>query len=138
MGNNIGSWLEPGCKYYKLPTLSQKHKIIHPELPCEVNGHALARLVGRCVYFRKNVDHALCGVPFDGTVFQGEQGMIAANADIVTRVKPGAALADDDIAGKNEFAAITFDAEALGVTVAPVFRSSLTFFMCHDRRGVKG
>ena len=49
-------------------------------------------------------------VEFDHAVGEGEEGMIAADADVLTGVVCGAALADDDVAGDALLAAKDFDA----------------------------
>ena len=46
-------------------------------------------------------------------------------------IKLRAALADEDAAGGDKFAAITFYAEPLADAVAPVADAALTFLMCH-------
>jgi hypothetical protein len=44
---------------------------------------------------------------------QGEQGVVAATADSVTRVEVGAALPDDDLASVHQLAAKPLDAKPL-------------------------
>ncbi len=51
----------------------------------------------------------------DLTVFLCEQGMIATDADIHTRVKTSAALPNNNIAGNNFLAAVDFDAQAFAL-----------------------
>jgi hypothetical protein len=63
---------------------------------------------------------------------QCEEGPIAASADVLAGVILRAALADDDAAGRDEFAAEGFDAQTLRMTVATVAAAAATFFMCHD------
>ena len=62
--------------------------------------------------------------PFGGelhtTVNLGEQRMVTADADIFAGVHAGAALAHDDAACGNQFAAETFDAEAFRFRIATV------------------
>ena len=65
-------------------------------------------------------------------VGQREQRVIAAHADIFTRVHLGAALADDDAAGGDQFATETLDAESFGFRVAAVAGTAACFFMCHE------
>src|SRR3990167_5560247 len=43
----------------------------------------------------------------------GEQGVILAHADVLTRMHLGAALADDDAAGRNQLVAETLHAQSL-------------------------
>ena len=59
-------------------------------------------------------------VELDGACLEGEQRVVAAAADAAARVEVGAALADDDLAGVDELAAVPLDAEPLGVGVAAV------------------
>jgi hypothetical protein len=79
-----------------------------------------------------DVDAPVAAVEADVAVGEGEEGVIAAHADVIAGVELGAALADEDGAGGNELAAVTFHAETLAVAVAAVACRSLTFFMCHD------
>ena len=65
--------------------------------------------------------------------FEGEEGVIATDANIFTRVKTGSALSHDDIAGDHGFATVFLDPEHLRIAVSSVFGGSLSFFMCHDK-----
>src|SRR3954470_21364422 len=51
---------------------------------------------------------------------EGEQRVVLAAADAQARVEVGAALADDDLAGLDDLAAESLDAQSLGVGVAAV------------------
>lgn len=51
---------------------------------------------------------------------EGEQRVIAADADVVARVHRGAPLADDDRPGGDELAAELLDAQPLALAVASV------------------
>jgi len=51
--------------------------------------------------------------------------------DVVARLKARSALPHQDGAAVYQFAAESFDAQPLSVGIAPVFRTSQTFFMCH-------
>src|ERR1700677_4529870 len=65
--------------------------------------------------------HAAIGlVVLDHAVGQGEEGVIAADADVGPGAKPGAALADQDVAGHDRLAAKFFHAEPLAYAVATV------------------
>lgn len=55
-------------------------------------------------------------------VAHGEQGEIAADAYVHSGIKLIAALADDDAAGANDFAAVSLDASHLRLGVAAVSR----------------
>ena len=56
----------------------------------------------------------------DGAGCLGEQGVVAATADVDAGVEVGAALTDEDLAGLDDLAAEPLDAEPLGVGVATV------------------
>ena len=79
-----------------------------------------------------DVDAPVAAVEADVAVGKGEKSVIATHADVIAGVELGAALADENGAGGNELAAVTFYAKALAVAVAAVACRSLTFFMCHD------
>src|ERR1700674_987077 len=66
-------------------------------------------------------------IPID----QGEEGMIAANADIVTGLDFGTALAHNDAACCHQLSIEAFYAEHLRLAVASIARAAYTFFMCH-------
>src|SRR5579872_2583911 len=61
----------------------------------------------------------------------GIKGVIAAHADIFTGMDLGAALADQDIAAKDGFAAEFLDAEATAFGIAPIARGTACFLMRH-------
>jgi hypothetical protein len=48
-----------------------------------------------------------------GAFGQREQGVVLADADVFARVEFGAALANDDVAGEDELAAVALDARRL-------------------------
>ena len=62
----------------------------------------------------------------------GEQGVVAADADILAGVHLGAALADEDVAGEDLLAAEPLHAEPLAVGIAAVARGAACFLVCHD------
>src|SRR5690606_14462207 len=59
----------------------------------------------------------------DTPLDEGEEGVVAAHADIVAGVVLGAALAHQDIAGEHGLVAVALDAEAASGGVAPVARA---------------
>ena len=61
----------------------------------------------------------------DAAVHQGKQGVVAAAADILTRMDMGAALADQDIAGEYELAVAALYAETCRLGIAAVLESFL-------------
>ena len=85
---------------------------------------ARLRLLLRCLrLFRKNADTlAIAAEPLEHDIpfGRGEDGVIAADADILPRMELGAALADDDVAGNDVLTAKTLDAQTLALTVAAV------------------
>ena len=66
----------------------------------------------------------------NAAIDQSEQGVIAADADALTRMDVGAALTDQDIAGQNKLTVAALDAEALGLGITTVL-VDLRLFMCH-------
>src|SRR5262245_39414368 len=71
------------------------------------------------------------GAELHGAGRQREQRVVAATADVRTGVEVGAALADDDLAGADDLAAVPLDAQALGVGVAAVLGGRRTLLVCH-------
>ena len=66
---------------------------------------------------------------FDDAVFEGEERIVPADADVVARVDLGAALADDDAARKHCLPVLPLDAEALRLAVAAVVGGTRSFLM---------
>src|ERR1700733_1419970 len=64
-------------------------------------------------------------------VDQGENGMIAAEADVASGIPLGAALTHQDVAGDDFLTAELLDAEAPAFGVAPVAGRAACLFMCH-------
>ena len=81
---------------------------------------------------RDNVDPFAAFVEGDLAVHQGEQRPVSAGADIAAGHEFGAALADNDAAGADKFAAVGFYTEPFADTVASVANASLTFLMSHN------
>jgi hypothetical protein len=65
-------------------------------------------------------------------VYQSEQGVVFANANIGSGVELGAALANDDCASSDQLTAKRLHTEHLGLGIAPVSRRAAAFFLCHD------
>src|SRR5689334_6172293 len=74
----------------------------------------------------------LASLELNLAILQRKQRIIAANANVETRLKLRPALADDDGTGRNDLPAVGFHASVLGIAVAPVLGGALTFLMCHD------
>ena len=66
------------------------------------------------------------------TINKGEDGVVAAHADVLTGVELGATLANNDVAGDNSLATELLHAEALAAGIATVTNGTLTFLMCHN------
>ena len=71
-------------------------------------------------------------------VHEGEDGVVAAETDVLAGQELGAALADDDVAGDDGLAAEFLHAEAFAGAIAPVLDGSLTFLMSHNWKWVCG
>jgi len=67
----------------------------------------------------------------DFAVCESEQGPITTRADILTGDEFRAALADENAAGSDKFAAKSLNAQPFADAIAPVTDASLTFLMCH-------
>ena len=78
------------------------------------------------------MDAAVSLIEADSAVGEGEESVIPTHPDVLTCLKFGAALANDDRTRGNGFTAETFHAEALATAIATVARRSLSFFMGHD------
>src|SRR6185436_17930793 len=74
---------------------------------------------------------ARAGAEGNHAVRGGEQGVVAADADVGAGVHLGAALADQDVAGQYLLAAEALHAEALAVRIAAVARRTACFLVCH-------
>ena len=61
-----------------------------------------------------------------GSVYECEEGVILAHADVFTGVVDRAALTDDDVARLCELAAEQFDAESLAFRLTAVLRTTYT------------
>jgi len=68
---------------------------------------------------------------FDLAVFEGEESVVRADADVEAGHEFRAALADDDGASRDDLPAIRLDATILRIAVASVPGGALTLLMCH-------
>ena len=68
----------------------------------------------------RSVGNGYSAASFSGAVGGGEQGVVAADADILAGIHLGAALADDDVARQDLLAAEALHAQALAVRIAAV------------------
>jgi hypothetical protein len=71
------------------------------------------------------------GAKLNYTWGQCEQGVILAAPNVVSGVKVGSTLANNNFARINFLATETLHAEALGITVASVTGAGCTLLMCH-------
>jgi hypothetical protein len=79
-----------------------------------------------------DIDPASGTIKADIAIDQRKNGVIAAEADILAWQKLGSALAHNDVAGDDQFAAVSFYAETFANAVAAVLNAALSFFMSHD------
>src|SRR6266700_1096118 len=67
----------------------------------------------------------------DIAIDQGEQSVVAANANVIAGFDLCAALANNDATGGNYLSIIAFHSKHFGVTVPTIAGTTHTFFMCH-------
>ena len=84
-----------------------------------------------------NVHTTTIFVEKDFAVHQGEDGVVTAKTDIAAWNPFRSALAEDDVACDDGFAAEFFDAKTLALAVATVFDGTLSFFMGHKKWELK-
>ncbi len=65
----------------------------------------------------------------DGTIDEGIEGIVRADADVIAGMDVGTALAVEDVAGEDELAVGALAAEALRHTVTAVFGGTHSLFM---------
>src|SRR5262245_42546834 len=97
-------------------------------------GDALQRDRSGLLTGRDDVDDAATatGAELDVARDQREQGVVATATDARARVEVGAALADDDLAGVDQLAAVALHAKALGVGVAAVLGGRRALLVSHE------
>ena len=66
---------------------------------------------------------------FYHAVFESEERIVSADADVVTGVDLRAPLTDENASRKNGLPVLTFYAEALCITVSSVVRGTRSLFM---------
>ena len=79
--------------------------------------------------FSHDIHAATFAVKLHFAVHEGEEGPVAAHADVLASFEFGTALTNDDAAGSNNLATVTFHAEALADAVASVTYTALTFLV---------
>jgi len=67
----------------------------------------------------------------DVTVRGRKKRVVFADADVLARMDPRAALANNNVARGHILAAIFLDAQALRITVSVVAAGAAAFFVCH-------
>ena len=65
----------------------------------------------------------------NAAINQSVQGVIAADADALTRMDVGAALTDQNVAGQNKLTGAALNADALGLGITAVLGEP-TPFLC--------
>ena len=101
------------------------------EIRSDGNGYSAASLAERR---GQHVHLDLAAVALaerDDAVGGGEQGVVAADADILAGVHLGAALADQDVARQDLLAAEALHAQPLAAGIAAVARGAACFLVCH-------
>jgi hypothetical protein len=83
---------------------------------------------------RVDIDPSPAAIETDVAVDQRENRVIAAKADIFTRQKFRAALADNDVSGHDQLAAESFYTEPFTDAVAAILNTALSFFMSHGKK----
>jgi hypothetical protein len=68
---------------------------------------------------------------FDCTVYQSEQGVVPAQADVVAGLNSSSTLSQDYRPGSHEFGIVSFDAESLSLAVSPVSGAAAALFVGH-------
>src|SRR3954466_16269740 len=76
---------------------------------------------------------AAAGLELDRAGALGEDRVVLAEAGAVARLEDGAALADDDLAARDDLAGEDLHAEALRVGVAAIAARPETLLMSHRR-----
>src|SRR5580700_7872006 len=95
-----------------------------------------ARRGGLCLFLRCRRIHAdltLFPARFvaDDAVYQRVDGIVASQTDVASRMYPGAALADQDVAGPDLLSGVNLDSPALAWAVPAVARRALSLFVRH-------
>src|SRR5579863_2501896 len=87
------------------------------------------------LFLRRRIDAHLTFFPArlvaDHTVDQGVNGIVASQTNVAPGMDPGAALADQDIAGPDLLAGVNLDSPPLAWAVPAVARRALSFLMRH-------
>ncbi len=91
---------------------------------------ALKRILGSDGFVNRNATLADRTFKFHLTVAEGVESEISTDTHAGTGIKLGAALANDDAAWLDDFAAIALHASILRLAISPVSSRTLTFFMC--------
>lgn len=63
---------------------------------------------------------------------QGEEGVVFADTNVLTRMELSSTLTHEDIAGQNDFATELLHAKSLGMRLATVFGTTYAFLVSHS------
>jgi hypothetical protein len=81
-------------------------------------------------------------VIFDGefheTFFEGKEGVISTDTDIIAGMKLCTSLADDDVSGEGGLSSEEFYAQPFRFGFPTVFGTTDPFLVCHDELCVNG
>ena len=69
----------------------------------------------------------------DLAVYQCEQGVVAANPDVLAGMDMRASLANQDVASQNKLPICTLYAQTLGLGVTAVSRGAAALFVCKEQ-----
>src|SRR5262245_59444935 len=81
---------------------------------------------------RHHIDALAGAIEEHDAVGQGEQGVVAAAADVAARQELGAALPHDDSTRANLLPAVYLHPQTLRIRITPVAAGTLSLFVCHD------
>src|SRR5262249_30257971 len=68
----------------------------------------------------------------NGAVGEGEEGIVAAAADVAAGEELGSPLPDDDAAGADGLPAVDLHAQVLWIGIAAIAAGALALLVCHD------
>ena len=72
-----------------------------------------------------------CRFELDCAADKGKKGVVPAYADIVARMNARPSLSDQDSAGINLLAAVSFHAQPFGFAITPATCAASTLLVCH-------
>ena len=129
VGFATGSFAGIGCNQ-RWRSSHQKKEALHFARPLFVRSSLTAVRRG-LVRQRLNVDATTFLIEVHVAVYQCENRVVLAHANIAAWVPLGSDLTDQDVAWSHQLATKLLHAASLGVGIATVTGRSLTFFVCH-------